>query len=248
MVTELSHHHGITVSKQTVLRDLRALGFVSRVRPTVPTVAWRDEERRVSFAKQVLASGTRFGHIVFSDEKYFTTNDHTCRTQWVRRRGNLIRRERVRWPVKVHVWAAIGLKFRRVIVFPEFGVGRCAFRVGRDAYREMCLGCVIDEMRARGLVLQQDGAGAHNGAEEYVLDRGVSPLLGWPPRSPQLNPIENLWEVLQARVGKHVPLTRSTLIDAIVQEFNGFEESMMKTLVLSFKRRLERVIECNGKL
>jgi hypothetical protein len=247
MAAELARHHHITVSKQTVLRDLRAMGFVSRVRPTVPTVGWRDEERRVAFAKLVLASGTRFGKIVFTDEKYFTTNDHTCRTQWVRCRGNLIRRERVRWPVKVHVWGAIGVQFRRVVVFPEFGSGRSAFRVGRDAYRELCLNSVVDEMRGRGLVLQQDGAGAHIGAAEYMPDRGVQLLLGWPPRSPQLNPIENLW-VLQARVAKRVPLTRSALVECIVQEFNSIEEAMTKTLVLSFKRRLERVIVCNGKV
>jgi hypothetical protein len=248
MAAELARHHSITVSKQTVLRDLRAMGFVSRVRPTVPTVGWRDEERRVAFAKQVLASGTRFSKIVFTDEKYFTTNDHTCRTQWVRTRCNLIRRERVRWPVKVHVWGAIGVQFRRVVVFPEFGSGRSAFRVGRDAYRELCLNSVVDEMRDRGLVFQQDGAGAHIGAAEYLLDRGVKPLRDWPARSPQLNPIENLWEVLQARVAKNVPLTRCALVEAIVQEFNGIEESMTKALVLSFKRRLERVIVCNGKL
>jgi hypothetical protein len=169
MATELARNHGITVSKQTVLRDLRALGFVSRVRPTAPTVGWRDEERRVAFAKQVLASGTRFGKIVFSDEKYFTTNDHTCRTQWVQSRVSLIRRERVRWPVKVHVWAAIGVNFRRVVVFPEHGSGRCAFRVGRDAYRELCLSTVVDEMRERGLELQQDGAGAHIGGQSTCL-------------------------------------------------------------------------------
>jgi hypothetical protein len=49
-------------------------------------------------------------------------------------------------------------------------------------------------------------------------------------------------------VAKRVPLARGALVEAIVEEFNNIEDHILKSLVLSFKKRLEKVIVCNGKL
>jgi hypothetical protein len=250
----LHDDYNIKVSKQTVLRDLAALGFYCRVRPKVPTVAKSDELRRVKFARCVLSSGLNLRKIVFSDEKMFNTNDHTCRTQWVNSDSELLSRERARWPVKVHVWGAIGVDFRRIVVSPEFGSRSednnrvTAFRVNAAAYKRLCLRGVAKEMRERGLVFQQDGAGPHTGGQAYLEKRDVQVLEGWPPRSPQLSPIEDMWGVMQARVSNHQPHDREGLVNAIVEEWEHAEGKLFNTAVLSFEKRLKKTIRCKGKL
>lgn len=52
-------------------------------------------------------------------------------------------------------------------------------------------------------IFQQDGARPHTAAitRKTLSDEGVS-VLKWPPYSPDLNIIENIWGLVQARMDK----------------------------------------------
>lgn len=94
IVKTLVRGHGIVVTKQTVLRDLRFCGFSSRVRPKTPTTAAGDTAARCAFAKNmVFYPETFFARLVFSDEKVFTSNDATWRRMWVRAAEDVLPRE-----------------------------------------------------------------------------------------------------------------------------------------------------------
>ena len=69
---------------------------------------------------------------------------------------------------------------------------------------------------------QQDNAPIHvsEHSKEWMRLNGV-PLLPWPSRSPDLNPIENLWGILARRVYAHGKqyYTKMDLIEAIKREW-----------------------------
>ena len=112
------------VSKATVIRDLHASGFKSVVRPKTTC---RDKNwtiRRIAFGKKELARQRadpgRYLNILFSDEKVFSSNDFSCRTQWRREGGVVHKRERKRWPkYRIMVWGCIGVGTRYLFIVPQ---------------------------------------------------------------------------------------------------------------------------------
>ena len=67
-------------------------------------------------------------------------------------------------------------------------------------------------------------------------------------QSPDLNPIENLWNHLdcQARKRKPLPQTKQDLITAIQEEWNNNSLEMLQNLIMSLPHRIEAVIKAKG--
>jgi len=71
--------------------------------------------------------------------------------------------------------------------------------------------------------------------------------MDWPANSPDLNPIENLWNIVKRNVEKRMPKNQQDLSHFMVEEWNAIPKSMLINLVKSMKRRCELVIESNGE-
>lgn len=67
-----------------------------------------------------------------------------------------------------------------------------------------------------------------------------------PPQSPDLNPIENLWNHLDNKVREHHISSKPELKRILLQEWERIEPSFCRKLVESIPKRLEKVIEAKG--
>ena len=248
---------GIKVSRWTIRRDLVASGLVATVRKRVPTVFAGDMARRLAFCKNLLGfTGDRF---VFSDEKIFTVADYTRRSQWVpeNNRDLALPRERTRYCDRIMVWGAIGHNYFVWYVIPNqmTASGKPNARrhgiLDAELYMKAVLPLVVPHLRKNKLLFQQDGASTHTcKVVRAFFDRSrVSVLPEWPPRSPDLNPIETLWSILQGLVADEFPTTMEELEVAIDKVFRNFRETRMDTinnLVNSFTKRCQRVVDRGG--
>lgn len=244
----LQKDHDIVVSKQTVLADLHALHFCAVVRPKV-CCPREDYEARKEFASRCRWKDAK--RIVFSDEKVFTTNDEGSRTQWVTKGVRPTPRLKMRWPAgRVMVWAAIGFNFRKIVVLPNVvGADRNHFRLTADSYVRKCLATVVPFLQQTGRTFQQDGAACHTAATtlKYLEGKGVK-VMQTPPRSPDMNPIENLWATMARKVTLCAPTNRAELVDAVQKVWAELDASMINNLVSSFHTRCVRVFENNGAM
>ena len=78
----------------------------------------------------------------------------------------------------------------------------------------------------------------------------------WPPQSPDLNPIENLWAFLKHRLYKGSPhlylvqggaeRTKKAIFEALLQAWETIEEDYLGKLLESMPRRMEAVIKAKG--
>jgi transposase len=101
------------------------------------------------------------------------------------------------------------------------------------------------------VVFMQDGAPAHTANEtlDYlratfldVWSKGI-----WPGNSPDLNPVEHLWSILQNSVFiAPKPTNREELIDRIKETWNNIPLQHVQRLIFSFPRRILSCMENGG--
>lgn len=101
-------------------------------------------------------------------------------------------------------------------------------------------------------LLQQDGDPTHVVAKEVVTQWNksntstVEVLGNWPPNSPDLNPIENVWAYVQARVDKLGCASFEDFTAAVIGELTHLRRPMLVRLVNSMSQRMAAVVANEG--
>jgi hypothetical protein len=103
-----------------------------------------------------------------------------------------------------------------------------------------------------GLVFQQDNAGAHVAAATTLrfLYYGIHPIK-WPPYSPDLNPIETVWDWLKdyiQAIGPSIHRSYRKLRAVILQAWEAIDNQRILELVsgASMRARCQAVIDADG--
>lgn len=82
---------------------------------------------------------------------------------------------------------------------------------------------------------------------QYLDEVGIQ-VLPWPARSPDLNPIEHIWDNLKRRTRARVPAptTLGELKTAAVEEWHNIAQSDIQDIMDGLSNRLEEVIRARG--
>ena len=100
----------------------------------------------------------------------------------------------------------------------------------------------------------QDGSKVHRATRvlKWFRRRRIV-LMPWPARSPDLNPIENCWQILKRRLTKRWhkagrrPTTRAELIAQTQEEWNAIPLEAINNLVDSMPHRVKACIKNHGR-
>lgn len=108
---------------------------------------------------------------------------------------------------------------------------------------------VLPLVAAPGAVFQQDNARPHTArlTMQFLAANNVN-VLPWPSMSPDMNPIEHLWDVLDRRVRARVnaPANVRELFQALQVEWAAIPAQTIRNLVQSMPRRCRAVIAARG--
>ena len=157
---------------------------------------------------------SQWRRVLFTDESRFTFYRADGRRRVYRRRGEcfidacVVERDRFGGG-SVMVWGGIahGIKSQLIIVAGNMTAVR---------YRDEILRPVaVPLVQQRNLILQQDNARPHVArvCQNFLANNNIAPL-AWPPYSPDLTPIEHMWDELDRRVRKrrNPPVTLAQLM------------------------------------
>ena len=83
--------------------------------------------------------------------------------------------------------------------------------------------------------------------QEY-MDRETIERMEWPAKSPDLNPIENVWGVMKQQLSRRLlpQHTINDLWDMLLEEWNNVPIRTIRQFIPSMSRRIQSCIDANG--
>lgn len=241
--------HNNRISDQTVRNRLRQAGLHARrpYRGLVLTAPRRQQRMRwvITHGRWTI---NQWSQILFTDESRFSLSGSDGRSRVWRRRGErysdacVVQRDRWGGP-SVMVWGGISATHRTEL---HFIAGNLTGLRYRD---EILRPVVVPFVRRYRLTLQHDNARPHVArvCSEYLQAENVD-VLPWPAFSPDLSPIEHLWDILDRAIRARQPQPGNVqdLRQALVEEWNRIPQAQITRLVTSMRRRCTAVRDANG--
>lgn len=245
---EIISSTGIPVSLSTIRNRLHEVGLKSYWSSKKPWISEKNRSKRLKWAEEHLNwTLEQWKQVLWSDESPFYLSFKGRRRVW---RGHNERYSpetttaTVKHDKKINIWGC----------FTFAGVGRIHLVSGNmdaDQYKQILSRQMIPSSEAlfggEEWTFQHDNDPKHTATiVKTYLDRKNIHVLSWPAQSPDLNPIENLWSILDQRSKERRPSTTQELFEILKHEWNALPSDVLQRLVESMPRRCQAVIENKG--
>ena len=118
-----------------------------------------------------------------------------------------------------------------------------------DSYIDILENALITSVDLHSLHsgFQQDNAPYHRskGTKQWFDEQKIE-VIDWPAQSPDLNPIENLWDQISLSIQEKSPSNHSELWNAILSTRDSIDINQLHTLIDSMPQRCKAVIQARG--
>jgi hypothetical protein len=204
--------------------------------------------KRHESCRNWLVAGDARQNIIFTDEVRFSLDGPDHFKSWQSSSFRKIRPMRQQGGGGVMMW---GMLFPTGRLHLHEVKGNLDSKKYCHLLNSYALPLIVEEYE-QDFVLQQDNAPPHasEATQLYLEQRGVS-VLDWPPKSPDLNVIENCWQILKSNVYENGGVRNVSQlrvkIAAALHQFNAAPE-VGKRIYGSFGKRVLQCFEKNGDL
>jgi transposase len=249
---------GLNIGYYAIRHALRNAGFARRIARRKPPISERNREARLEWALEHRHwTPEQWENVLWTDETWTTGGRHT--RSWVtRRRGEewdptcVI--QHVQRPQGWMFWGSFAGKKKGPAVFWEKEWGH----INSLSYRERVVPLIrqwIEQRRrenwAADVILMQDNAPAHSAkATLEELREAYIHVWDWPAYSPDLNPIETVWNWMKDWIQDHYEETLRMglpLKEAVWAAWIALPESFLEDLLKEMPARCQAVIDANGR-
>ena len=205
---------------------------------------------RTNFAKYFLSNPAIWSKVIFSDKKKFNLDGPDgFKYYWSDLRKEVkIHSRRNFGGGSVMVWAAISADRKSELCFLEGKVNSTQYVLTLNDY----LLPYAHRIYGTDFVFQQDNCPVHVSTEtkDFFAEEKIT-TLEWPSRSPDLNPIENLWGFMARTVyqnGHKQFGTKKELKQALCEFWSNVSQNYIKSLVDSMPNCCMKTLMKKGNL
>jgi hypothetical protein len=253
VAAQMNEVHGVCVSLTTIRRYCVQLGISSMAMLRSPPLTKGARKARLAFCKRhARKGGDEWDNWIWSDESAFRLyridgKQRTIRPKAIAPRPQDFQIKAHTGGGKVVVWGCISGAGTGVLLRVEgnMNAGQYCSRVLDWALPESLKKMGLDE---DGIVFMQDNAGPHKARQVMQrLEEADFETVAWPPYSPDLNPIENLWENMKRRVmGSGQAQNLDELWAKIKDVWEGYTVEEIRNFTRSMPKRMKACIQING--
>jgi transposase len=239
-----------SVTRRTVFNYLKKLGYEYKVKLKKQWLSAKHRERRVAWCKQYAHFSKEDWHnVIFSDESTFYVLQRKnqvkiWRTDEERLHQDCIQQVNTGNGGKVGIWGGIsGQGTTEAKIFDENMDGHmyCNILSG-ELKRSMAK--LHDKAN---IIYQQDLAPWHTSKiVKAKIDKMRLTVLDWPAKSPDLNPIEMVWSILDKKFMATPIYNKDTLRKRLDQEWKALGIELCRKLLDSMPDRLQKCLRAKG--
>ena len=249
----LLEKYGVFLSLTRIRFRLRMAGLFGHVCSRKPLLSTLNKLKRLLWAFQHRKwTVTQWKKILWSDEKKIELFNSKRRTYCRRMKNEPLRSDTIQGTVKhgggsVMFWGCFG----------GVGMGDIHQITGimkKEEYHQILIKHAMpsgSRLFGSGWTFQQDNHPKHKSrlCNEYLqkkADAGVIELMTWPPQSPDLSPIELLWDEVDRQVQSKKPTSIAELTSIVKDTWKEIAEDVLEKLLARMPLLCQAVIDAEG--
>lgn len=245
---------GTAVSVSTIKRALYDAGYNSRVAARKPLISPKNQRDRLRWCRNRKTwDDEDWKKVIWSDESRFTLFQNDGRTRVWRLQKERYDIECIVPTVKhggggVMVWGCFTWDSLGPLIRIEGTINSHRY------IEEVLKPHLVPFIESFGeeswdYTFQQDNASIHTSKMTTTFfEKSDITVMKWPGQSPDLNPIEHLWDELERRIRKRQPPPKNEreLALFLQDEWEKIPENIYQKLILSMNNRIKAVLKANG--
>jgi transposase len=225
----------IKISKSTISRRLHENNMVYGNYSKKPLLSEKHKMGRLAWAKDHIDYD--WSQVIFSDEMSIWKDRYSNKCWYIKGKQKI--KETVKHPIKVHIWGCLTLGGFEVYHLFDYNLNS-------DKYIDILFEHLVP-IYTKEFTYQQDNSSIHNSkkTKEFLKKMNIR-MLSFPAISPDLNPIENIWNLIKQYMSKLSDVTNDNFREKIIQCCKKIDYSNIFNIVSSMHIRVKKVIENNG--